>query len=237
MVLLNIGQDCGRQHGRSRAPAQGISDRRRGHRKLDIREVFHGDPFISDPFVLVRHKGKGRIQRAECLLDRRCFDVVPLDDKKTHQSKKFRGPVPMRQVDQGIGTDDEKIAMPTVAFNEGLHRVEGVGWQRQFLFDQRDLYPLFVRAFGEGSSQHGRPMGKGGQGLPFVRRLGRWNEKEGVQLATVKDMTSKSKMPLMHGIKGPAEQTDMLMFPGGGHASDARLPRTVDDEFTGGQLL
>ena len=55
-------------------------------------------------------------------------------------------------------------------------------------------------------------MKKRSDGLPFVGWLRGWYEKQGVEPATVKDMPGQSKMPLMHGIKGPAEQTDMLLF-------------------------
>ena len=55
-------------------------------------------------------------------------------------------------------------------------------------------------------------MEKRGDWLSFVGWLRGRNKKQGVKPAPIKDMPGQSKMPRMHGIKGPAEQADMLLF-------------------------
>jgi len=55
-------------------------------------------------------------------------------------------------------------------------------------------------------------MGERGDRLPFVGWLRGGNEKQAIEPAAIKDMPGQGKMPRMHGIKGPAKQTYMLVF-------------------------
>ena len=204
---------------------------------MDIREIFHGAAVFTDPSPLVLIKAKGRIKIMNRLVKRWHPDRVPFNHNQTDQGEKFSGPVPMGQIEQGIGADDQKIPVAPVPFDQGLDRIDGVRGGGQFLFNQGDSQPLPVRAFSQSRRQHGRPLGKRGDWLPFVRWLRCGNKKQAVEMAAIEDMTGQGQVPLMHRIKGAAEQTDMLYFRGSAHLSGANLARPIDDEFPGGQLF
>ena len=129
-----------------------------------------------------------------------------MGDDHRAQARDVLRPLPSRQRDRRIGSHDEEELRILMASRQFFERVGRVGDARSLDLAQVKLEVRLVR---DGELDHANAISRGSELLVLLEvGITRGNEEHAIEPELIGHATRDDKMPVVHGIEGPAHDAD-----------------------------